>query len=248
MTALHYHRPQTLEAALELLKQGVPLAGGTRLTPSLRGVGALVDLQDLGLDRINSTDGTLIFGGTATLQGLIDSDLPLPEDLVRATRLEAGWNIRNKATIAGTIVTGDGRSPLLTTLLALGVELEFTPGAVRVSLDEVLARGDDRTAGKLITTIRAAKSNHLRYAQVARSPADRPMICVAVDQTGSTARVALGGFGSHPLLIVASEVQEAADLARALYADAGDQWASAEYRSSAAATLVARVFAEVRSV
>ena len=52
MSPLQYHRPQNLEEALELLEQGVPLAGGTRLTPDLRSVKALVDLQDLDLGRI----------------------------------------------------------------------------------------------------------------------------------------------------------------------------------------------------
>jgi CO/xanthine dehydrogenase FAD-binding subunit len=33
MTSFQYHRPKTLAEALELLDRGVPLAGGTALTP-----------------------------------------------------------------------------------------------------------------------------------------------------------------------------------------------------------------------
>ncbi|MFV1858892.1 MAG: xanthine dehydrogenase family protein subunit M [Anaerolineales bacterium] len=250
MTSLEYHRPQTLDEALELLERGVPLAGGTWLTPRLRGIGALVDLQDLGLDRIGATDAALVIGGTATLQGLVENSALLPDDLVRAARLEAGWNIRNKATVAGTIVTGDGRSALLTVLLALDAELEVAPGDERVSLGEFLGRGADRTDGKLITAIHAANPSRLRYAQVARSPADRPLLCVAVgvDRAETRVLVALGGFGPHPQLLSrdeTSDAQEAAQRAGAMYADASDQWASAEYRSSAAATLVARLLTEV---
>ena len=250
MTSLQYHRPQTLDEALELLEQGVPLGGGTRLTPSLRGIGALVDLQDLALDQIEATDSTLEFGGTATLQGLVDNESRLPEALIQAARLEAGWNIRNKATIAGTIVTGDGRSPLLTVLLALGADLEFAPGKDRISLTDALDRGADRTDGKLITAIHAANPSRMKYAQVARSPADRPQICaaVAVDQSEKLVRIALGGYGAHPVLLPidgALEAKEAADLARTMYTDAGDQWANADYRSSAAATLAARLVAEL---
>jgi len=252
MTSLQYHRPQTLDEALELLEQGVPLAGGTRLTPSLRGVEALIDLQDLELDQIEATESTLEFGGTATLQGLVDNGSRLPEALIEAARLEAGWNIRNKATIAGTIVTGDGRSPLLTVLLALAAELELAPARDRVSLSDALDRSADRTGGRLITAIHAANPGRLEYAQVARSPADRPQICVvvAVDQSEKLARIALGGYGAHPILLPidrAPETKEAADLARSMYAEAGDQWASAEYRSSAAATLVARLLTEVET-
>jgi len=233
-----------------LLGRGVPLAGGTRLTVGLREIEALIDLQDLGLGRIEATDAGIVFGGTATLQGLVDNASDLPEDLVRAARLEAGWNIRNAATVAGTIVTGDGRSPLLTVLLALDTQLEFAPGEERVPLDEVLARGPDRTRGKLIKAIHSAKPNRLRYAQVARSPADRPIVgvAVAIGKAGTSDRVALGGYGARPQLISSvesSDPQGVADQARAMLADALDQWASAEYRASTAAVLVARLLKEL---
>ena len=252
MTSLKYHRPRTLDEALELLQEGVPLAGGTRLTPSLRGIEALVDLQDLALDQIEASEATLEFGGTATLQGLVDNESRLPEALIQAARLEAGWNIRNKATIAGTFVTGDGRSPLLCVLLALGAELEFAPGGDRISIADAFDRGVDRTSGKLITAIFAANPSRVKYAQVARSPADRPQICVAVARFDSDApiRIALGGYGAYPQLISKDEnlsTQATAELAGEIYAEAGDQWASAEYRSSVAATLVARLLAEVKT-
>jgi CO/xanthine dehydrogenase FAD-binding subunit len=252
MTSLQYHRPQTLDEALELLQEGVPLAGGTRLTTGLRGIEALVDLQDLALDQIEATESTLEFGGTATLQGLVDNTAQLPDALIQAARLEAGWNIRNKATIAGTIVTGDGRSPLLCVLVALGAELEFAPGNERISLTNVFDRGGDRTGGKLITTIHASNPSRMKYAQVARSPADRSQICVAVAAFDSETpvRVALGGHGAYPQLLSKDEIlstQATAELAGTKYAKAGDQWASAEYRSSAAATLVARLLGEVKT-
>jgi CO/xanthine dehydrogenase FAD-binding subunit len=252
MTSLEYYRPQTLDEALKLLEQGVPLAGGTQLTPRLRGIGALVDLQDLALDQIEVTESTLEFGGTATLQGLVDNASRLPDALIQAARLEAGWNIRNKATIAGTIVTGDGRSPLLTVLLALGADLEFAPGGERISLADALDQGADRTGGKLIAAIHAVNPSRMKYAQVARSPADRPQICVAVAVFDSEApvRIALGGHGAYPQLLSKDEslsTQGAAELAGTMYAEAGDQWASADYRSSVAATLVARLLTEVET-
>jgi CO/xanthine dehydrogenase FAD-binding subunit len=191
----------------------------------------------------------LEFGGTATLQGLVDSASQLPDALIRAALLEAGWNIRNKATMAGTIVTGDGRSPLLTVLLALGADLAFAPGDERRSLAEVLDSGSDRTGGKLITAIHASNPSWMKYAQVARSPADRPQICIAVaafDSKGPV-RIAVGGHGAYPQLISKDEnlsIQGAAELAGTMYSEAGDQWASADYRSSVAATLVARLLAE----
>ena len=111
----------------------------------------------------------------------------------------------------------------------------------------IFGRGADRTEGNLITSIHVANSDNLRYEQVARSPADRPILSVAVNKSQEETQIALGGFGEYPQLFSASDAQEAADRASELYATAGDQWASAEYRSSASAALVARVFAEVQA-
>jgi CO/xanthine dehydrogenase FAD-binding subunit len=60
-------------------------------------------------------------------------------------------------------------------------------------------------------------------------------------------RIAVGGHGAYPQLISKDEnlaIQGAAELAGTMYSEAGDQWASADYRSSVAATLVARLLAE----
>ena len=248
MTALPYHRPQSLEEALELLEHGTPLAGGTQLTPSLRGIEALVDLQDLGLDELEIGEGVMKMGGTATLQALVAAASQLPADLVQVARLEAGWNIRNKATVAGTIVTGDGRSPLLTVLLAMATTVEFAPGGEQVPFEDVLRRGTERTGGKLITSIRSSLPTDLLYAQVARSPADRPQVCVAVGAGTSGVSLALGGFGMYPKLLQdVADPEQAGEWARSAYADAGDQWASAAYRSAAAGALAARLVDQVAS-
>ena len=240
MASLEYHRPRTLEEALDLLEEGVPLGGGTRLSTSLREVTALIDLQDLDLGGIEVSSDSITFGGTATLQDLVEAAEKLPSDLVQTARLEAGWNIRNQATVAGTIVTGDGRSPLLAALLAMGTELALAPGDEQNSLDGTLQRSD-RAGGKLITRIRAVVPDQFRYAQVARSPVDRPQVCVAAASSGGETRVALGGFGDAPLLLQADSGPSMAEAARAAYADAGDQWASSEFRAAVAAALVERL-------
>jgi CO/xanthine dehydrogenase FAD-binding subunit len=91
----------------------------------------------------------------------------------------------------------------------------------------------------------------LRYEQVARSPADRPIVAVAIGHTdGGALRIVLGGFGARPVHVPRAEKALASDDLRAAgeaaaeaYAQAGDVWASAEYRSHAAAVLVRRLAA-----
>jgi CO/xanthine dehydrogenase FAD-binding subunit len=91
----------------------------------------------------------------------------------------------------------------------------------------------------------------MRYEQVARSPADRPIVAVAVGHTdGAAHRVVLAGFGDRPIRVARAEKALAADDVRAAgeaaaeaYAQAGDAWASAEYRSHVASVLVRRLAA-----
>lgn len=243
---LEYHRPASIEQALELLQRGAPLGGGTVLTPNRRGLQAVIDLSLLGLDRIERRDGRIELGAATRLQRLVEAELP--DELQRICRMEAGWNIRNQATVAGAIVSADGRSPLATALLALGAELVIEPGGERISLEAYLK---DRAPGRLITSVSLPEPAVLAYDKVARSPADRPQVCVAAARVEDKLRVALGGFGKRPLLIGADwqvgqqAIGQAAEAVGQAYAEANDVWASGEYRAAAAAALARRVVAKV---
>ncbi|HEX9333256.1 MAG TPA: FAD binding domain-containing protein, partial [Anaerolineales bacterium] len=129
-----YHRPQTLDEALTLLTQPnrIPLGGGTLLSHASSLLSAsptadsveVVDLQSLSLDSIKKNGNNLELGATVTLQHLLESDL-CPEALKTALKLEAPLNIRNAATVAGTLVACDGRSTFAAALLALDAKLEI---------------------------------------------------------------------------------------------------------------------------
>lgn len=253
MPPLEYYRPNTLAEALSLLQHGVPLAGGTTLTAHRRTLQAVVDLQDLGLDSLDVSESWFRFGAMLSLQALVDAAERLPPALVQACRLEAGWNIRNQATLGGTLLSGDGRSPLLTTLLAMGAELDSAPGDSRLPLVEMLSLHTARSPIGLITAIHARRPDRLAYEQVARSPADLPQVCAAAVYFDGTdeLRVALGGYAEHPVLVhhasgrQAGGIEGAVEAARQAYSGASDAWASAEFRAAVAGTLVRRVVREV---
>src|SRR5512133_1068498 len=121
-----YHRPQTLDEALTLLTQPntLPLGGGTLLSKTTADSVAVVDLQALGLDSLRVNGNELQIGATCTLQSLLESsDCSAP--LKSALKLEAPLNIRNTATVAGTLVASDGRSTFATMLLAMDAKLEI---------------------------------------------------------------------------------------------------------------------------
>ena len=243
-----YHRPKTLDEALNLLsREGlviVPMGGGTVLNrPSPDSV-AVVDLQDLGLNTVEVKGHVLSVGATATLAALLDvRDLPVA--LMQAIRQEATYNLRHVATVSGTLVSADGRSPLATVLLALDASLNMMrldSADEQISLGDILPLRGEKLRGRLITRITLPLNVRLAYESVARTPADLPIICVAAARwpSGRT-RLGLGGFGLAPTLALdGPEAQGAEEAARSAYSDAGDEWASAEYRREMAHVLTRR--------
>jgi CO/xanthine dehydrogenase FAD-binding subunit len=241
MPSPDYHRPQTLAEAMNLMRGGTALGGGTRLSREARRLASIVDLQALGLDGIEDQGGEWVLGANVRLQALVESDKGFPPALVAACRLEAGPNLRNMATLAGTIMAAGGRSALVTALLALEARVGFKAETIAEPLDALLGRRRYGLAGRLIVAIRFARSAKLAYEQVARSPADRPIVCAAVSRGPGRAGlvIAIGGFGERPILVADARAAEWA------YARAEDAWASAEYRSAVAGVLVRRLAAEV---
>jgi CO/xanthine dehydrogenase FAD-binding subunit len=143
------------------------------------------------------------------------------------------------------VLSAHGRSPLATTLLALDAVLDVArSGAAgeQIGLGEVLPLRGEKLRGRLVTRLLLPLNARLAYESVARTPADQPIVCAAAAcwPSGRT-RLALGGFGPAPVLALdGPEAQGAEDAARSAYSDAGDEWASAEYRREMAQVLTRR--------
>jgi len=239
-----YFRPETLPEALELLKDPntLPLGGGTLLS-TLKSVSVkVVDLQALGLNTLQKKGNNLEIGATASLQQLLESE-HTPDALKAALKLEAPLNIRNTATIAGTLIAGDGRSTFTTAMLALDAKLTIAnPKSEVVNLGEYLPLRPDNLTGSLIISITIPLNAKLAFEYVARTPADKPIVCAALAKwhSGRT-RLALGGYGKAPLLTMdGTEPEGLETAARNTFHEATDEWASAEYRTDIAATLAKR--------
>lgn len=245
-----YHRPETLEAALKLLRRKAPvtrpLGGGTILSaPSSESV-AVVDLQQLKLNKVSLRGKNLHIGATTTLQSLLETESLLPA-LSAAINHEATYNLRQVATIAGTLVAAGGRSPFAAAMLALDAQLELQPKDESLAYGELLALRAEKLRGKLITKVNISTAAKLSYQYVARTPADLPIVCIALAQwpSGRT-RLAVGGFGDAPVLALdgrdTSGLQEAFE--NALSA-ANDKWATSEYRLGAGKVLLNRAIADI---
>ncbi len=245
---IEYQRPQTIPEALALLAREQPptytLGGGTYLNRPVEGRYAVVDLQRLGLDGVKIAGSQAQVGATCKLQEILDFQ-GLPEDLYNSIKLEVTYNLRQMRTVAGSLVTATGRSPLATVLLALDASLEIhslDAEARQVKLGDWLPLRERGKPSKLITKLTFPIHVKLAYEYVARSPDDQPIVCAAMAQWNSRrTRLVLGGWGAAPVL--AMDGPEPAGIeaaAQNAYSHAVDEWASAEYRQEISGVLARR--------
>lgn len=263
-----YHRPESLDEALRLIRPpvAVPLGGGTVLLPSRDpAVEEVVDLSRLGLTCIRAVEGGIRIGATTPLQHLLESPLLAERtggQMGPVLRLTASRNLRGQATVGGTVAAGGPENPLLVLLLALDARLTvYQPEPTYISLEGFLEGRDDLLRqGALITELfipSASPTCRVGFAHVGRTPRDRPIVCAAacVDVDGGICRevhLALGGVARHPLRARDAEaflqgrpptpeaIQEAADRAALSLDPPGDFRGSPEYRRAMAGVLARR--------
>lgn len=239
-----YFRPESIEDAIRLLQsketKTVPLAGGTVLSHYQRDSISVVDLQNLNLNYLIKNVDSYEIGATTTLSQ-IEESIQFPE-LVDVIRLQAGRNKRNSGTIGGFVTMADGRSPLLTALLALNVEMVWEPGALKITLDEWLPLRSKRQGAALITKFILPKVNFI-FESVARSPKDLPILCVAISKDHlDRIRIAIGGFGPTPILAYSgNDLTGIGSTIDKVLSGSDDKWASAEYRQKAGKALALRM-------
>lgn len=247
----NYYRPKTLKEALTLLSQPgvVPLGGGSLLSKGMTEPVQAVDLQLLELDSLNQSGNNLEIGATTTLQDILESDhCPVPVRI--AIKLEAPINIRNTATLAGTLISCDGRSPLAVMLLALDAKVG------QVALEKSKIKETSISIGEflplrpkgLMNKVTIPLNVKLAFDYVSKTPSDKPLVCAAVAQWNSgRTRLALGGYGKNPILgMDGTESDGVETAARNAFHESADEYASAEYRMDIGATLSKRCLAALK--
>lgn len=245
---IEYHRPKSIPEALSLISRkdppSYPLGGGTYLNRWSDRDYAVVDLQELGLNTIANKGNVLEIGARVTLHNLSDT-MDLPEEFYKVIDHEATYNLRQMATIAGTLVTTGGRSVFGTAMLALDAIMEVrTQGEPKKQMKygDFLPMREHSVHGTLITMVVLPLRINFAFESISRTPADLPIVCAAVAkwESGRT-RLALGGWGNYPTLAMDGPVSDGIDIAgRNAFSHAGDEWASAEYRQEMAEVLALR--------
>ncbi len=249
---VEYHRPQTLAEAIDLLQRKHPLtrplAGGTTINFKDEQPLAVVDLQALGLDHLERQGNLLHIGAMVTLQQLMEFP-DLPACLGDAIRHQATYNLRHMATVGGSLASADGRSPFAVAILALDAQLKLLPGDRALSYGDFLALRQELLPSQLIMAVTLNLQVDLSYEYVARAPADLPIVCAALGRWPSgRLRLALGGWGKTPTLVLDGQGHEGLRLAaQSAFSQAEDEWASAAYRSHVAGVLAQRCWQRVAS-
>ena len=244
-TIRDYHRPPTIEEALDLLGRDdvviVPLGGGTTINGLPDTVpDEVVDLQLLGLDQIEYEDSRLTYGAMVTLAELVSHEMT-PAAVLRLAKREAPNTIRNAATVGGTVGTADSQSPLLAALLAYDaiVTTVDAQGSTDVDLAEVLA---DSTflSTRLVTSVQISVGGEAAWESTQRTPADTPIVLV-VGRKGSTGQVryAATGVANTPVHVDPQDL-ESLD-------PPSDFRGSADYRRHLAKVLSSRVVSRLES-
>ncbi len=265
-----FHRPTDLSDALALLKRKnpltVPLAGGTWLTPRLgKEAEAVVDLSGLGLDQIERDKNVLCLGAMATLEAVTKDETcrSLANGILAQTaRQDATVNVRNAATVGGTIVVAPTGSEFLLALLALGAKLQTlapsvpskkaTTWSMHQFLSHLVAALNDELV--IQAQIRLPARATSGVAHVARTPSDHPIVAAVavIAKKPDSMRIALSGIDPHHPLLVEFDQPEAAEetVARTLDAACGltdadpctDFRGTADYRRAMGALMAKRAF------
>lgn len=251
-----FHKPADLPAALALLRRQiprtVPLAGGTWLNPRIGKeiqAEAVVDLSGLGLNQIKRDGDTLHLGAMATLATVTENDdcRSLANGILAQTaRRDATVNVRNAATVGGTVVVAPIDSEFILALLALRAEVSVQ-SAKRTTwpLHQFLADPVTPLNGGLVTRVQAPLPARAAsgLARVTRTPADHPIVAAVAVVAGGAGRIALGGVAPRPLLVEFDRpetVEEAVAQAIAAAETYADFRGTAEYRRAMGAVMARR--------
>ena len=202
MTIREYKRAESLEEAWQLnqKKQNRILGGMIWLKMETINVGTAIDLSGLGLDIIEETPEEFSIGAMVTLRQLEEHPglAAYTQGAVReALRHIVGVQLRNLATVGGSIYSRFGFSDVLTLFMAMDCWVELYKGGL-VPLQEYAQRPYDRDI--VVRLVVKKEAAAYCYQSVRNSQTDFPVLTCAAAKTAEGYRFAIGARPGKAML------------------------------------------------
>ena len=252
MTIREYKKAESLEEAWQLnqKKNNRVLGGMIWLKMETINVGTAIDLSGLGLDTIEETDEGFSIGAMVTLRQLEEHPglAAYTQGAVReALRHIVGVQLRNLATVGGSIYSRFGFSDVLTLFMAMDCWVELYKGGL-VPLQEYAQRPYDRDI--LVRVLVPKLQAKFCYQSVRNSQTDFPVLtCAAAKTAAGSFQFAIGARpGKAVVWNLDPQAGETAEERAARFADTvcaeikteSNMRGSAAYRRHLAGVLVKR--------
>lgn len=260
MKIKEYLKPASIQEAYELCSKGaVIVAGGAFLNLSDREIEQALDLSELGLNDINETNDYVEIGAMATLRDIENSQIikgNFNGVLSKAAGVIMGVQLRNYATLGGSVYPRYGFSDILTALLALNAEVVLYKTGT-ISLEDYLETSLD---ADILLQVRISKNvSKSAFTCMKKSYTDFSVLNAAAAVINGELRLCAGARPARARLaeaaisflkqngISAENAEEAAGIAAEELQFASDTRASGEYRQELCKTLVKSCILEVLS-
>ena len=203
MTIREYKRVESLEEAWELnQKKANRVIGGMIWLKMSRGnVGTAIDISGLGLDQIEETEDAFEIGAMVTLRQLEEHPgLAAYTDgaMRESVRHIVGVQLRNLATVGGSIYGRFGFSDVLTMFLAMDTEVELYK-AGRMPLMEFAKQIGGRDI--LVKLIVHKDKAVYHYQSVRNTQTDFPVLTCCVSKLEGKYRAVIGARPKRAKLV-----------------------------------------------
>lgn len=247
-----YVRPQTLEEAYQLCqkKGNVILGGMLWLKMQNRSVNTAIDLQELGLDKIEETAEAYYIGAMVTLRALEmhpGLNALTQGAMAESVRHIVGVQFRNVATVGGSIYGRFGFSDVLTMFMGIGAQVELY-GAGVMSVEEFA--GLPRTTRDLLVRVIVPKTPmKVVYLSQRNSSTDFPVLTCAVSEVGGDVTCVIGARPARAVCLKNIPAGDPDAFAKAVTEQltfGGNVRAGAEYRARICQVLVRRALTALK--
>ncbi len=255
-------KPESIEEAYALYSEKKSyrlIGGGAFLRLGKATIMNAIDLDCLDLQYINETEGFIEIGSMTTLRDMETNELlkkHFSGIMSKCTMDIVGVQLRNIATIGGTVAGRYGFSDILTSLLCLDTRVVLH-NLGEVSLEEFLKL--DRVPRDIITKIKIKKGEVLASFQMMRnSVSDYAILNCAVSKTNGKYKVVVGAtpFRARVAYSVTEILNESHNIDKAIEIEnfvkdipfRDDFRASKQYREDIVGVLVKRAIMEIETL